>query len=146
MERRRSSVRGATRRLAARRRLAALQRRALAGIYESDAAGFRLHTERLGLLGALGIEPLGPVSAARRVELEVRHGVLVLEVMACRHAANRARAVLSIVRSPSFRAWYLREVDRPGRDGAVVSAYCAAFPGDPHVLDLSVRTELVPAR
>ena len=135
-----------TGRLAARRRLAALEGRALAAIRESDAAGFRLHTERLTLLGALGIEPLGPLSAARHLDLEVRHGVLVLEVIACRHAANRARAVLSIVRSPSFRSWYLREDGRPARDGAVVSAYCAAFPGDPQVLDLSVRTELVPAR
>jgi hypothetical protein len=135
-----------TGRLAARRRLAALQARALGSVRDADAAGFRLHTERLTLLGALAVEPLGPVSGSRRVDLEIRQGVLVLEVMACRHAANRARAVLFIVRSTGFRRWYVRTADPSGRDAAVVSAYCSAYPADPRVLDLSVRTELVPAR
>lgn len=141
-----SAVRGVTGRLAARRRLAAFQARALTAVREADAAGFRLHTERLALLGALGIEPIGPLSAGRRLDLEIRQGVLVLEVMACRHAANRARAVRSIARSAGFRRWYVRAADRAGSDLAVLTTYCGAFPGDPRVLDLSVRTELVPAR
>ena len=139
-------MRGVTGRLAARRRLAAVRERALAAVRDADAAGFRLHTERLTLLGALAVEPLGPMSGARRLDLEVRQGVLVLEVMACRHAANRARAVLSIVRSPGFRHWYVRNADRSHGDAEAVSSYCSAYPGDPRVLDLSVRTELVPAR
>ncbi|HEY0484652.1 MAG TPA: hypothetical protein VGD72_00210 [Mycobacteriales bacterium] len=133
-------------RLAARRDVTALRARTLGAVRAADAAGCRLHTERLTVLGALGIEPLGPVSAARRLDLEVRQGVLVLEVLACRHAADRARAVLTVLRSPGFRRWYTRVADRSGTDAAVLSAFCAAYPGDAHVLDLGVRTELVPAR
>jgi hypothetical protein len=132
--------------LTARRELAALEIRHLAAVRDADAAGYRLHTQRLTLLAALAIEPRGPLSAERRVELEVRQGVLVLEVMACRHAANRARAALRIVRSPRFRRWYAATPELPRADVAVVSAFCAAHPADPGVLGLAVGTELLPAR
>jgi hypothetical protein len=133
-------------RLTARRQLAALGVRHLAAVRDADAEGYRRHTERLTLLAALGVEPRGPVSAERRLELEIRQGVLLLEVMACRHGANRARAALRIVRSPRFRSWYAETSQLPQADVAVVSAFCAAYPADPGVLDLSVRTELVPTR
>jgi hypothetical protein len=138
-------MRSIARQLTARHRVAGLTRRYVAAVREADAVGFRLHTERLALLGALEVEPMGPLSAARRVDLEIRQSMLVLEVMSCRHAANRARAALAIVRSPQFRRW-LAAGDRAAGDVAVVSAFCAAHPGDPRVLGLSVRTELVPAR
>jgi hypothetical protein len=141
-----TTLRGVRDRWAARRHVTALAVRYSAAVREADVAAFRLHTERLTLLGALGIEPCGPVSAARRVELEGRHAALWLQVMACRHAANRARAALGIVRSPQFLRWCAETPGRPVDDVAVVSAFCAAHPGDPGVLDLSVRTELVPAR
>jgi hypothetical protein len=133
-------------RRSARRDVGALARRYETAIRHADAAGFRLHAERLTLLGALGVEPRGPVSAARRTDLEIRQATLSLEVMACRHAANRARAALGIVRSPRFLRWYADTPGRPDGDEPVVSAFCAAHPGDPGVLDLTVRTEVVPAR
>jgi hypothetical protein len=139
-------MRSITSHLAGRYRLATFERAWVAAVRQTDRAGFALHSERLILLGALGVEPRGPLSAARRVDLEVRQAALALEVMTCRHAANRARSVLGIVRSREFRRWYLRSAGAPAGHAAVVSAYCAAHPGDPRVLGLSVRTELVPAR
>jgi hypothetical protein len=139
-------MKSVVRRLMARHRVAGLTRRYVAAVREADAVGFRLHTERLALLGALEVEPRGPLSAAHRVDLEIRQCTLVLEVMTCRHAANRARAALGIVRSTEFRRWLAAGRDRPAGDVAVVSAYCAAHPGDSRVLGLTVRTELVPAR
>jgi hypothetical protein len=142
----RSTLHAATLRLTARRRLVALQARQLAAVRAADAADTRLHGERRALLEALAVEPRGPLSAAHRVDLEARHAALLLEVMVCRHAANRARAALRIVRSPQFRHWFGHIADRRVGDVALVSAFCAAHPADPLVLDLSVRTELVPAR
>jgi hypothetical protein len=132
--------------MTARRELGGLELRHHAAVRAADEAGYRMHTERLALLAALTIEPMGPLSAARRVDLEVRQGALALEVMACRHAANRARAALGIIRSQEFRRWYTGLGVVPAGDVAVVSAFCAAYPGDPGVLGLSVRTELVPIR
>jgi hypothetical protein len=142
----RTALRSVRRRWLAGRGVTALARRYEESVRQADEAGFRLHLERLTLLGALEIEPLGPLSAARREDVEIRQGTLSLEVMACRHAANRARAALAIVRSPEFLRWYADTPGRPDGDVSVVSAFCAAHPGDPRVLVLSVRTELVPAR
>ncbi|HEV7826049.1 MAG TPA: hypothetical protein VGP02_14195 [Mycobacteriales bacterium] len=142
----RTPLRAVRDRWSARRHVAALVRRYADAVRDADEAGFALHLERIMLLGALEVEPRGPVSAGRRADLEIRQGTLSLEVMTCRHAANRARAALAIVRSPQFLRWYADTPGRPAGDVSVVSAFCAAHPADPGVLGLSVRTELVPAR
>jgi hypothetical protein len=117
-------------RMTTRRELRALERRHLVAIREAEEAGVRLDTERLVLLGALGVEPRGPISVERRVDLEVRQGVLVLEGTACRSAAHRARSALGVVRSPQFRRWYVRAGAGAARAGdvAIVAAFCATHP------------------